>query len=460
MNGETLTSELIGGGYADFWKSKKRYLVVKGSRASKKSTTAALKLIVRLMEMPLSNALVVRRTGASLKDSCWTQLRWAIERLGVAPWWRARVSPLELEYLPTGQKILFRGLDDPLKVTSITVKRGVLCFGWLEEAYEVTEGAFNRVDESLRGRLPPGYYIQWLITFNPWDAGSWLKRRFFDAPSPSVYATTTTFKQNEWLSAADLAMFEEMEQTDPARFKVAGLGDWGLAGGQYFKQWRSDLHIVEPFVVPEAWVKFRAMDWGSSAPYACLWLAADYDNTLYVYRELYGWGGRPNVGTEETAREVGERIVNLERRAEGVRYGVLDSACWARPGITGPTVAEELNRVLISRGLVTFGKCSKGRTAMANQIKQRLIGKTDKAGRQVPALKVFANCTHLLRTLPMLGYDRHNPEDYDTQGEDHAVDALGYGLMSRPYAPAKPRAVQDYDRYRRRRQRKPSAWTT
>ncbi len=178
-----------------------------------------------------------------------------------------------------------------------------------------------------------------------------------------------------------------------------------------------------------------------------------------MYRELYGWGGRPNVGTEE-AREVGERIVNLERRAEGVRYGVLDSACWARPGITGPTVAEELNRVLIARGLVTFGKCSKGRTAMANQIKQRLIGKTDKEGRQVPALKVFASCTHLLRTLPMLGYDRHNPEDYDTQGEDHAVDALGYGLMSRPYAPAKPRAVQDYDRYRRRRQRKPSAWTT
>ena len=89
------TRAVVGGGYNEFW-------------CSKKSTTAALKLIVRMMEMPLSNALVVRRTGASLKDSCWTQLRWAIERLGVAHWWRARVSPLELEYLPTGQKILFR----------------------------------------------------------------------------------------------------------------------------------------------------------------------------------------------------------------------------------------------------------------------------------------------------------------------------------------------------------------
>lgn len=159
--------EIIGKGYAEFWNSKKRYVVVKGSRASKKSTTAALKIIVRMMQYPLSNTLVVRQTGASLKDSCWTQLRWAIDRLGVSHFWKARVAPLELEYLPTGQKILFRGLDDVLKVTSITVKTGVLCWGLLEEAYEVDENDFNRVDESLRGRLPPGYYIQWLIIFNP-----------------------------------------------------------------------------------------------------------------------------------------------------------------------------------------------------------------------------------------------------------------------------------------------------
>jgi len=102
--------EIIGGGYEEFWRSKKRYIVVKGSRASKKSTTAALKIIVRMMQYPKANTLVVRKTGAALKDSCWTQLRWAIDRLGVTAYWRARVSPLELEYLPTGQKILFRGL--------------------------------------------------------------------------------------------------------------------------------------------------------------------------------------------------------------------------------------------------------------------------------------------------------------------------------------------------------------
>ncbi len=103
--------EVVGGGYDEFWKSKQRYVVCKGSRASKKSTTAALKLIVRIMQMPLANALVVRQTAATLKDSCYAQLRWAINRLGVDAYWKATINPLQLTYLPTGQKIIFRGLS-------------------------------------------------------------------------------------------------------------------------------------------------------------------------------------------------------------------------------------------------------------------------------------------------------------------------------------------------------------
>ena len=120
------------------------------------------------MQYPLANTLVVRKTAATLKDSCWTQLKWAINKLGVSNFWKARQNPLELEYLPTGQKILFRGMDDPLKVTSITVDVGVLCWGLIEEAYEMDcEEDFNKINESLRGQMPPGYFIQWTIIFNP-----------------------------------------------------------------------------------------------------------------------------------------------------------------------------------------------------------------------------------------------------------------------------------------------------
>lgn len=122
---------VVGGGYDEFWRSKLRYVVCKGSRASKKSTTAALKIIVRMMQMPLANALVIRQTAATLKDSCYAQLKWAINRLGVEKFWKATVSPLQITYVPTGQKILFRGCDDSLKITSIAVEKGHLCFVWL-----------------------------------------------------------------------------------------------------------------------------------------------------------------------------------------------------------------------------------------------------------------------------------------------------------------------------------------
>lgn len=457
---EISLQDIVGKGYAEFWRSKKRYVVCKGSRASKKSTTAALKIIVKMMEYPLANTLVVRQTATSLKDSCFAQLRWAIDRLGVSQWWRARVSPLELEYIPTGQKILFRGCDDAMKITSITVKHGVLCWAWLEEAYEVDEETFNRIDESLRGNMPEGYYIQWLITFNPWSSTSWLKGCFFDSPRDDVLAMTTTYKCNEWLSEADLDMFHRMEQTDYERYKVAGLGEWGLAEGQFFKQWKESVHVIPAFEIPRNWNRFRSMDWGSAHPYACYWGALDYDDNLYIYRELYGWGGKPNVGTGETAKEVAEHIIAAEPSDERIYNAVLDNACWAKSGTTGPTIAEEINNTLSKARRAGFNPSSKGRLEASNQIKQRLIGNEQKDGTKKPALYVFPNCIHLIRTLPMLGHDKHNPETYDTAGEDHATDALAYMCMARPWTPTRPDARRhlQHDGYVKRVES--SAWAT
>ena len=123
---------LVGGGYGAFWRFRGRYRVVKGSRASKKSKTTSLWYIVHLMQCAGSNLLVVRRTFNTLKDSCWADLQWAAARLGVAHLWTFTVSPLEATYKPTGQKILFRGLDDPLRLASVTVPVGVLCWCWVK----------------------------------------------------------------------------------------------------------------------------------------------------------------------------------------------------------------------------------------------------------------------------------------------------------------------------------------
>lgn len=219
--------EVVGKGYATFWHFKGRYRVVKGSRASKKSKTTALWFIYNLMKYPDANLLVVRKTGRTLKDSCYTELKWASKRLGVENQWDFTLSPLQATYKPTGQKIYFRGLDDPLKVTSITVDVGCLCWMWLEEAYEVMkESDFDTLDESIRGEVPEGLWKQITITFNPWNERHWLKHRFFDIivgkdaegkpiykerPTPisndgDILAITTNYKCNEWLDDADIPL--------------------------------------------------------------------------------------------------------------------------------------------------------------------------------------------------------------------------------------------------------------
>ncbi|MGG3662530.1 PBSX family phage terminase large subunit [Bacillus gobiensis] len=231
--------EIVGGGYKTYWNYKGRYRVVKGGRGSKKSTTTALNIVNRMMEYPLANTLVVRKVFKDHKDSTYAQLKWAIKRLKVEHLWEAKLSPLEITYKPTGQKILFRGLDDPMSVTSITVEVGFLCWAWFEEAYQImNEDDFDKVDMSIRGELPPGYFKQITLTFNPWNEKHWLKKRFFDVQQNNVLAMTTNYLCNEFLGADDRELFEWMKKHNPRRYKIEGLGEWGIAEGAIFTNWR------------------------------------------------------------------------------------------------------------------------------------------------------------------------------------------------------------------------------
>lgn len=239
MNLKINIGKKVGKGYKTFWLFKGRYKVCKGSRASKKSTTTAMWIIYNMMKYPLANTLVVRQMFNTHLDSTWTQLKWATRNLGVADLWDFKKSPLSATYRPTGQKILFRGLDDPMSITSITVEHGYLCWCWWEEAYQVkSEDAFNKVDMSIRGELPPGYFKQHIITFNPWSDRHWLKKRFFDVEDEDILAITTNYLCNEFLGDDDRKVFEKMRDKNPERYKVEGLGNWGIVEGLIFNNWR------------------------------------------------------------------------------------------------------------------------------------------------------------------------------------------------------------------------------
>lgn len=308
-------SEVVGAGYDAFWRSQHRYRVVKGSRASKKSKTCGLYYPYMIVKHPGANLLCVRKTYRTIKDSQFTDLKWGVNRLKMAHLWKFIESPLEAVYKPTGQKILFRGLDDPLKVTSITVDVGHLCWLWLEEAYEVmSEADFDTLDESIRGKMPDGLWKQATLTLNPWNERHWIKRRFFDADSPDVFAATTNYTCNEWLDEADLRMFEAMKERNPRRYKVAGLGDWGVSEGLIYE------NVTErPFTLddvrrecPKA-ISVFGLDFGYTSDPSALFCGL-YDvksGRLWVFDEMYAHG-MSNKAIAKRVQEMGytkERII-------------------------------------------------------------------------------------------------------------------------------------------------------
>lgn len=282
--------DLIGKGYGDYWRFKGRYRVCKGSRASKKSKTTALYYIIKLMKHPHANLLVVRKTERTLKDSTYADLKWAIHRLGVDNYWKATLNPLEIVYIPTGQKILFRGFDDPLKLTSITVDIGVLCWCWIEEAYEISkEEDFNMLDESIRGQVPDDLWKQITLTFNPWNEHHWLKKRFFDVEHPEVLAKTTNYMCNEWLDESDLKLFEDMKINRPKRYRVAGLGDWGIIDGLIYENWEEKEFDVNEVSSRPGFSSAFGLDFGyTNDPSALFCGLINPDlKEIYVFDEMY-----------------------------------------------------------------------------------------------------------------------------------------------------------------------------
>lgn len=302
----------IGKGYKTFWNFKGRYRAVKGSRGSKKSTTTAQWIIYNMMKYPLANTLVLRRVFNTHKDSTWTQLKWATNNLGVSHLWHFSKSPLEATYKPTGQKILFRGLDDPMSITSITVEKGYLCWGWFEEAFQVmNEDDFNKIDMSIRGELPPGYFKQITLTFNPWSEKHWLKKRFFDNPDDNTLALTTNYMCNEWLGEDDIKLFESIKKNNPRRYKIEGLGEWGIAEGLVYENFEELEFDVEEISKRPGVISLFGLDFGyTNDPTAFIALLVDKANSaIYIFDEIYKKG----LTNKDIYNEINYRGYSKER---------------------------------------------------------------------------------------------------------------------------------------------------
>jgi len=207
-------------------------------------------------------------------------------------------------------------------------------------------------------------------------------------------------------------------------------GDWDVVEGAAFPEFRRDTHTCIPFDIPKGWTRFRSADWGFAAPACVLWFAVDWDANLYIYRELYVKG--------KTADVFANMVLELEE-GENITRGYLDSSTWAKRGDVGPSIAETMIKAGCRWSPADRSPNSRinSKLEVHRRLSLRNTGQYDDNEQpiQKPGLTIFTSAVNLIRTLPLLPLDKTKLEDVDTHAEDHAYDALRYGLMSRPMKP-------------------------
>ncbi|MCQ2477633.1 MAG: PBSX family phage terminase large subunit [Clostridia bacterium] len=399
-------SETVGGGYDEYWNCEKRYRVLKGGKASKKSTTTALNFIYRLMRYSGSNLLVVRQVMNTHRDSTFAQLKWAQEKLGVSHLWQNTVSPMEMTYTPTGQKILFRGFDDVLKLASTTVSTGYLNFVWVEEAFEIArEEDFDKLDLSVpRGDIPDNLYKQTTLTFNPWNSEHWLKKRFFDKASSDTATFSTNYLCNEFLDDTDRAVFERLKRSNRRKYEVAGLGNWGISEGLVFENW-SVGEINTDIQDSYKWKNFFGLDYGyTNDPTAFIAFKVNpVDKKIYIYDEFY----KVRMLNCDIASEIKKRGFSKER---------------IRADCAEPKSNDDLRRLGIARIVPSV----KGRDSILNGISK--ICEYE--------ITVNPKCVNTVKELSSYIYSDSNKENGRPLPKDcdnHLMDALRYAFEDVKY---------------------------
>jgi len=216
-------------------------------------------------------------------------------------------------------------------------------------------------------------------------------------------------------------------------------GNWDIVDGAFFDEFDEGLHVKPASIISSATpqtIRFRAFDWGSARPFSVGWYAIcdglwPRENPLphgaiFKYREWYGAKG-PNIGLKMTATEVQDELLKWEEK-ERIRYAVADPSIFIRNG--GPSIAESMAKC-------RWRRADNKRQPGWEAIRQRLVGIDG-----VPMLYFADSCEDTIRTLPTLQHEEKNPEDLDTDAEDHAADELRYACMSRPWKPAPPSIPQ------------------
>ena len=328
----------------DVQNNKYTHYWLEGGRGSTKSSFTSLELILGIMKDPEANAMVLRKVGQTLRESVFEQLLWAIDALGVSGYWKDKVSPLELTYVPTGQKILFRGADKPKKIKSAKLRKGYFKYAWYEEVDEF--GGMEEVRMINQSLMRGGEVFCFFYTYNPpQSVRNWVNQEsLVERPDKRIHHSTYLTVPRAWLGEQFLIEAEHLKKVNHKAYEHEYLGEVTGTGGEVFS------NVTARRITDEEIASFdrikRGLDWGYAVdPFA--YVKTHFDATrrrLYIFAEVYKVGlsnraavkeiqkvdPNPDLITGDSAEpksiaEVntyGLRVKGARKGPDSVKYGI------------------------------------------------------------------------------------------------------------------------------------------
>ncbi len=404
---------------AKFFAAKAKYVAYGGARGGGKSWAARMKAVLLALRYDGLQILLLRRTLSELRENHVIVLMGMLK--GIATY---RESTREFLF-PNGSR---------LRLGYCAAERDVLQYQgqaydvvFLEEATQFTEFQYQALTESNRssGLCKKGFAPRMYLTCNPGGVGhSWVKRLFIDrdyraSERPEDYAFIQSLVyENDYLMKHSPDYVRTLENLPEDRRKAMLHGDWDIFEGQYFGEFKRGIHVVRPFLLHKDWRRYVALDYGLDM-LACYWIAMDEQENAYIYKELYESG--------LMVSQAAEKILEMTEEKIDAYYAPPD--LWNRHSDTGKSTAE-----IFAESGILLVRAQNDRVQGWYNLKEWLKPYQNGENSITAHLRIFENCSHLIRTLPALRYDGKNPNDCAREPHEltHAPDAIRYFVAGRP----------------------------
>jgi phage terminase large subunit len=438
--------------YYDYvFKEPYKVIIQVGGRFSSKSYNSEIEMICNLNEKKNYKLLVIEDLEGGLAKGYYAGLKHKIDLFEHGHIYKAIESPVRITNLNNKNMALFSGY------ASEQQKKAVKAIDQVTEIV-VEEGEWLQYDDfvsllhQLRGGLPEDRRLT--ILMNPVNPNCFVNEMFIETQPDKVIAyfpgtnrpkvfeknIETTFEyqgkivtditkvlislsthhDNPYLTLDQRASIEKLKETDPDLYLQLGEARFITGKGAYFGEFKREIHVIEPFVIPEHWRRYRVLDYGLDM-LACYWIATDTQNKAYVYKELYESG--------LIISDAAKAIKDMTLSSENIYDTLAPPDLWNRRQETGKSAME-----IFGDNGVWLTKADNDRVQGWYNLKEWLKPYNDEQDIKTASLVITSNCSNLIRCLPQIQRDEKDPNDCENEPHEltHSVDALRYFVSGRP----------------------------